>query len=67
MNPQSSILKKKSFKKPNINQQSDDDIIDWHQPSDLQPIQSRVPYSPIHTPPRLRAYVSFILFHSKFI
>jgi hypothetical protein len=57
MNQHSSILKKRSFKKPNVDQQYDENMINYKLPSDLQPLTSRPAYSPIHTPPRLRTYV----------
>jgi len=53
----SSILKKKPFERPYIDDQFNQNIVDWHQPSDLETIKSRPFYSPIRTPPRLRTYV----------
>jgi len=55
----SSILKRKPFEKVS-NDNFNQSVADWHQPSDLQLIQSRPIYSPIHTPPRLRTYVFIV-------
>jgi hypothetical protein len=56
MNKPSSILKRKPFERPHI-ENFNQDVIDWHQPSDLEAIKLKPSYSPIHTPPRLRTYV----------
>lgn len=52
----SSILKRKPFEQQH-NDNFNQNVADWHQPSDLQPMAARRFYSPIHTPPRLRTYV----------
>ncbi|CAF4865800.1 unnamed protein product [Rotaria magnacalcarata] len=53
-----SILKKAPhLRQPLYSESFNENMFNWHQPTDLEPMRARRLYSPIHTPPRLRTYV----------
>jgi hypothetical protein len=53
-----SILKRKTFDRPHSDLLNEN-FPNWQQPGNLESIQARSVYSPIHTPPRLRRYILF--------
>ncbi|CAF4156904.1 unnamed protein product [Rotaria socialis] len=54
-----SILKKAShLRQPLYSENFSENMFNWHQPTDLEPMRARRFYSPIRTPPRLRTLIT---------
>ncbi|CAM4763104.1 unnamed protein product [Rotaria magnacalcarata] len=54
-----SILKKAPhLRQPLYSESFNENMFNWHQPTDLEPMRARRLYSPIHTPPRLRTLIT---------
>ncbi|CAF2071110.1 unnamed protein product [Rotaria magnacalcarata] len=54
-----SILKKAPhLRQPLYSESFNENMFNWHQPTDLEPMRARRLYSPIRTPPRLRTLIT---------